>query len=211
MSGSVLVMAVDMEIKRRVGRDTEQDLNQDIWDVPTQYGNAAYAGTFALATYGTGLVLGNDEIRVTGRLLIEGLSMSGVLAIAIRYVTGRSRPHGNNHQWDFNWFQTSKTYQSFPSGHAVVSFAVSTVLAERINNTWARIGFYGLASLTAIARVYNSRHWASDVIAGAGLGLLGGLFVVNREKEREQSVPAGSSRLQLQPTANGVRVVYLLR
>jgi hypothetical protein len=76
------------KLKRRVGRNTGQDLDYDFWNTLTHYGAAVYAGTSALATYGTRLLMGNENIRVTGRLLVKSLSMSGVPAMVVRYLTG---------------------------------------------------------------------------------------------------------------------------
>jgi len=206
--GTVLLMSIDRDVKDNVGANTRGTLNHDFLDIPTRYGVVQYANLFAIATYATGLVVKNDDIRVTGRLMFESLAFSGVTVIAMRYVAGRSRPYGNNEPWDFRWFETKNEVQSFPSGHTTVAFAFSTVLAERIDSFWSRLGFYGMASLTAYARVYNHQHWVSDVVAGAGLGLLSGFHVVREEERRTASRPGESSRLQIYPSLTGVEVVY---
>jgi membrane-associated phospholipid phosphatase len=206
--GTVLLMSADKAVKDNVGSSTRGTLNHDFLDIPTRYGAVQYANLCAIATYATGLFVKNDDIRITGRLMFESLAFSGVTIIAMRYVAGRSRPYGNNGPWDFRWFETKNEVQSFPSGHATVAFAFSTVVAERIDSFWARLGFYGMASLTAYARVYNHQHWASDVVVGAGLGLLSGFHVVREEGRRTSERPAESDRLQLFPMPNGVRVTY---
>ncbi len=211
VAGTALVMTTDMEIKQRVERSAGSTGKNDFWRFPKGYGTVEFAGPFAVLTYGTGLLLGNDDIRVTGRLLVESLLLSGTPELVLKYIFGRSRPYGNNSQWDFTWFRTNDTFESFPSGHTVVAFSVSTVLAERIDNLWARIGFYGAASLTAFERMYDNQHWASDVLVGAGLGLLGGFFVVGKEREREHPSSESTGRLQIEPTINGIRIVYLLQ
>jgi membrane-associated phospholipid phosphatase len=156
------------------------------------------------------LLIRNDDIRITGRLLFESLSFSGLAVISMRYIAARSRPPSGDGAWKFNGFRWANEIQSFPSGHTTVAFAFSTVLAERIDNIWARIGFYGMASLTAYARVLNNKHWVSDVIIGAGLGLAGGLHVVRREKERASQPSGGTRRLQIHPSIGGIRFVYRL-
>lgn len=208
--GSLAIMSVDGELKKRIGRETEKTLNNDFWDIPTRYGVVQYANIFAVGTYASGLFIGNEDIRVTGRLLFESLSFSGSLVMVMRYVAGRSRPYDDNSPWDFNGFQWSNRFQAFPSGHTTVAFALSAVLAERIDNIWARIGFYGLASLTAFARVYNNQHWMSDVVVGAGAGLAAGLVVVSRERERESGNAGGIGKFGLYPYAGGVRLVFRL-
>lgn len=206
--GTLLLMSIDRDVKNNIGSSTRQTLNHDFLDIPTRYGVVQYANLFAIATYTTGLFVGNDDIRITGRLMFESLIFSGVTVIAMRYVAGRNRPYGDKSPWDFQWFELKNAVQSFPSGHTVVAFAFSTVLAERIDSFWARLGFYGMASLTAYARVYNHQHWCSDVVVGAGFGLLAGFHVVKEEERRTSERPAESGRLQLFPMSNGVRVVY---
>lgn len=200
------LISADAGLKRRWGRDTEQSLNNDFWDIPTRYGVVEYANIFAVSTYAVGLFGRSDDIRVTGRLLFESLAFAGGSVMVVRYIAGRSRPYGDNTPWDFNGFRWSNEFQSFPSGHTVVAFAMSTVLAERIDQLWARVLFYGMASLTAFARVHNNQHWTSDVFAGAVFGIAAGFHVVGREEARERSSHSG--RIKLIPSLTGIRLEY---
>jgi membrane-associated phospholipid phosphatase len=206
--GTVLLMTTDEWVQERVGRDTDQTLNDDFWDYPTEYGRVQYANIFSLATYALGLFTGNEDIRITGRLAFTSLTTSGITVMAVRLIFGRSRPTAGRGAWDFNWFETNNERQSFPSGHTTVAFALSTVLAERIDTWWARIGFYGLASLTGFSRIYNNQHWLSDVVVGAALGLAAGFDTLRRERERQNESDAG--RLSIVPTMNGIYITYRL-
>ena len=63
---------------------------------------------------------------------------------------------------------------SFPSGHATIAFAAAYILSrQRKKLSWL---FYLLAFFVAISRVYLGKHYPSDVLAGAILGLLIGFF-----------------------------------
>ncbi|HSP86525.1 MAG TPA: phosphatase PAP2 family protein [Ignavibacteriaceae bacterium] len=201
--GTFLLFSVDQEITNEVGRKTIATLNNDFWDIPTRYGITPYATVFSLSTYAAGLLFKQDDIRITGRLLFESLTISGVGIIAIRYLAGRERPYYDKGEWAFKGFQTSNEFQSFPSGHTSVAFALSTVLAERIDNFWARLGFYGMATLTATARVINNQHFLSDVVWGALLGFGAGMYVVHKEQELEK----GNS-LSIYPGLNKISIVY---
>lgn len=200
------LVAADASLKRRWGRETERSLNTDFWDIPTRYGVVEYANILAVSMYTAGLFGGSDDIRVTGRLLFESLAFAGGSVIVVRYIAGRSRPYGDNTPWDFNGLQWSNEFQSFPSGKTVVAFAMSTVLAERIDQLWARVLFYGMASMTAFARVHNNQHWTSDVFAGAAFGIAAGLHVVGREQARQKT--GHSSRIKLIPSLAGIRLEY---
>jgi membrane-associated phospholipid phosphatase len=63
---------------------------------------------------------------------------------------------------------------SFPSGHTAQAFlAASIVHAElRDKSQWYGVGAYGIATSVAALRMLNNKHWQSDVIAGAGFGIL---------------------------------------
>ena len=207
---TLFLMSLDRSVKNSVGNGVRGSLNGDFLDIPTRYGVVTYANLFAVATYTTGWIVGNDGIRVTGRLMFESLALSGITVISMRYIAGRARPYGDNGPWDFHWFETRNAVQSFPSGHATVAFAFSTVLAERIDTFWSRIAFYGMATMTAYARVYNHQHWSSDVVVAAGLGMLAGFHVVREEERRSGETTSGASRLQFYPALSGIRIEYSL-
>ena len=208
VGGTVLIMATDKETKKQLGRNTTTSINHDLWDVPYYYGDALYAGAFSGGVYAFGLFTRSDDIRVTGRLMLESLAFAGSVTLVLKSVFGRERPYVTDNQWNFKWFQTKNDFASFPGGHSTVTFALSTVLAERIHNVWASIGLYGFAGLTAISRVVNNQHWFSDVVFGSVLGLGAGYFVVYREEEREKQPGHGSGGLSIYPSMNGLNVVW---
>lgn len=63
---------------------------------------------------------------------------------------------------------------SFPSGHTSLAFAGAEFLNQEYKNVsiWYGITGYTVASLTGALRIYNNRHWFTDVVAGAGVGIL---------------------------------------
>ena len=104
--------------------------------------------------------IGMDEIEATilAEAVIEGLK------VAVR----RDRPPQTDGQ-------QSKTY-SFPSGHAGLTFAAATVLQQHLGYK-AAIPTYAVASYVAMSRLHDNRHYASDVIFGAALGIVIGRSV----------------------------------
>ena len=66
------------------------------------------------------------------------------------------------------------SYTSFPSGHTAFAFSGAELLRLEYSETsvWIPVAGYALAALTGFMRIYNDRHWAGDVLAGAGLGVL---------------------------------------
>ncbi len=63
---------------------------------------------------------------------------------------------------------------SFPSGHTSNAFVFATFMHKELveKSKWYSVGAYSVASFTALMRVINNEHWISDVLLGAGIGIL---------------------------------------
>ena len=95
--------------------------------------------------------------------ILYGLSsiLAGGIVGKTKVITARERPdHSNN--------------RSFPSGHTETAFVAAEFLHQEYHHqsVWISIGGYSAATFVGIARVYNNKHWVSDVVAGAGIGIL---------------------------------------
>lgn len=204
----VLAIAADEDIRMWLQKQ-ESPLNKGISTVVKQYGEVKYASVFVLSVYAGGLVFGDDDIRITGRLLGESLILAGITTQAVKMLAGRSRPYRNDGPWYFAPLQSTNERLSFPSGHTTVAFALSSVLSERLDNTWASVGLYSLASLTGLSRVYHNEHWFSDVLLGAVIGTASGLAVTGWETNRSHR--AGDEHtILLLPSFDGLQVVMKL-
>ena len=78
----------------------------------------------------------------------------------IKYSVGRQRPDGTS-------------YNSFPSGHTATAFMTATLLHKEYGwrSPWFSIGGYTAAAITGVSRLMNNRHWMSDIVAGAAIGI----------------------------------------
>ena len=144
-------------------------------------------GTVAipLLTYGVGLVAHDRATAAVGLHTGEAVFAASVATTIIKAVAGRARPYVS-HDSDATSFAFGRglrrgdAYQSFPSGHATASFALAVALAgegrqrwPQVNRVTAPLGF-GIATLVGASRIYHDAHWASDVLAGAGVGTVVG-------------------------------------
>lgn len=100
-----------------------------------------------------------------GRLLtgnaLSAVIMAG-LVNGIKYSAAEERPDGS-------------TANSFPSGHTATAFMAATILHKEYGLTrslWYSFGGYTVATGIGVFRVMNNRHWVSDVMTGAGIGIL---------------------------------------
>ena len=152
-------------------------------DVGYNYGNAAYAVAFSGAIYLGGKIFRDEKFSTTGRMLLEGLFYAGLTTTILKSVIGRSRPYTEDGPSRFNGFQLKTETTSMPSGHVTVAFAMSSVLAERIDNVYASVFLYSLAASTVFQRIYSDSHWASDCIPAAVIGFVIGKGVVEFDND----------------------------
>lgn len=144
-----------------------------------------------------GLLAKNKKSISTGLLLFEGYTMTMILVRIPKYVSGRKRPDAwpssSPSDWDGPFQGTS-----FPSGHTAAAFTVATVIANQYRDTpCVPVVAYSVASLVGVSRIYENRHWFSDVAAGAVIGTVIGNVVSRVSRESRLSFsPSVSTEFQ---------------
>ena len=113
-----------------------------------------------------GLKLGGYEGRSDWPRLLASAGMSYLimagLVNGIKYTAKEMRPDGS-------------TANSWPSGHTATAFVGASLLHKEYGLTrspWWSVAGYGVATATGVMRVLNNRHWISDVMSGAGIGIM---------------------------------------
>ena len=120
--------------------------------------------------FGPAMTVGLKAAGVEGRsdwprLLVSSALSYGIMAgfvNSIKYTAKEMRPDGS-------------TANSWPSGHTATSFVGATILHKEYGLTrspWYSVAGYGMATATGVMRILNNRHWISDVMSGAGIGIL---------------------------------------
>ncbi|OCB76889.1 phosphatase PAP2 family protein [Flavobacterium crassostreae] len=91
-----------------------------------------------------------------------------VVVELIKRLTQKERPDLSNNS-------------SFPSGHTAVGFTNATLLFYQYKEShfWYASSGYIFAGATAVFRMANNKHFASDVLAGAGIGVASGIIFSN--------------------------------
>lgn len=167
IGGVALVSLTDKSVQRYVVDHRTQG-EQDLADKWQQWGEGPIPIGITLGTLGAGLVLGKPEVTRTGGRLATSLIAVTLLGRGMKKVVGRARPSEASDQYTFDPFGT---YNAFPSGHTITAFAISTTLADAIDNRWADVGLYTLAAGTGVSRLVGNHHWLSDVTGAALLGI----------------------------------------
>src|SRR5207248_7874071 len=102
---------------------------------------------------------------------------------AMKLIADRQRPLEGNGRGRFQ-DGVSRWNSSFPSGHAMNTWALASVIAHEYPSTPVKIIAYGLASTVVISRVGARRHFPGDVVAGAGLGWFMGDYIYGKRHNR---------------------------
>jgi membrane-associated phospholipid phosphatase len=113
-----------------------------------------------------GLKVGGYEGRSDWPRLLASAGLSYAIMAGfvngIKYTAKEMRPDGSS-------------ANSWPSGHTATAFVGATLLHKEYGLTrspWWSVAGYGVATATGVMRVLNNRHWISDVMSGAGIGIL---------------------------------------
>src|SRR4051812_26884158 len=104
--------------------------DQEKWSGRVSQLGAAYTlAGFSGGVFVIGKIAKNNHAQETGLLALEALAHAQVVVFGLKQITNRVRPHDSHDSWGF-W----KGGDSFPSGHAMSSFAVATVFAREYSD-----------------------------------------------------------------------------
>lgn len=172
-TGTVLVSFVDDEFDHWVD-GFRKDIPNGVLDFGGRY--ARPEGNYALtgAVYFTGLFIKDEKLRRTGILMMASTITGGFLQQLGVRILGRARPLSGESSGVFDpfLFKEVKGYDSFFSGHTVLSFANAYAIAKQFKNPWVKAGIYTVGMIPGFTRIVVSKHWLSDVAFGTIMSIL---------------------------------------
>jgi membrane-associated phospholipid phosphatase len=144
-----------------------------------------------LSMYAAGRLTSSERLAAVGLHGTEALLLGAAAGTVMKDFFGRARPFvdttgPNPDDWQLGrGWDRGGSYQSFPSGHSVAAFAAAGAVTAETSAYWPTATYfliapvmYGGAAVVGLSRMYNNRHWASDVIMGAAIGTFAGMKVV---------------------------------
>lgn len=151
--------------------------------------------------YFMGAVLDNGKLKNIGIISIYSGLATQIVTDAFKKSINRTRPSNSEDPYEFG-----KEGMSMFSGHASGAFSMATVISE-IYKDKPLVPYlaYGLATVVAYSRVYENKHWASDVIGGAVIGHLVTKIIM---RTMENSERMSGSGLIVTPGIDGVQVEW---
>ena len=183
-----LALATDQAIRDRLN-DPHDQLGRTLSDIGNGFGDPVIVyGSLLTISVGS-KALGTKGVYGVASRALKSALLGGGTTMVLKSIAGRDRPLNSiDNPYSFHLFRTSDA--SFPSGHTTVAFALATSFARETSDKWTDLGFFTLATLTAYSRMHDDKHWASDVVFGAGIGILSARFV-HRFQARVAVAPGG--------------------
>lgn len=134
----------------------------------SNYGLAGMGGAVG-GLYLWGRATHDAHKQETGILSGEAVANALLVTEVLKFATGRERPGVDASHGKF-W----QGGDSFPSGHAAMSWAAASVIAHEYPGLFTKILAYGAASAISISRVEGKRHFPADAFVSSGIGWLAG-------------------------------------
>ncbi|MBW1656791.1 phosphatase PAP2 family protein [Flavobacterium quisquiliarum] len=147
------LLSFNHQIKAEVTEDIDNKITIDDF---SQYAPAA--SVYALNAFG---VKGKNNMRDRSVILVTSYAIMATTVLGLKSISHVERPDGSSNN-------------SFPSGHTATAFMGAEFLYQEYKDKsiWYGIAGYAVATGTGLFRIYNNRHWLTDVAAGAGIGIL---------------------------------------
>ena len=219
--GTLALRRTDEELAERLQNPANQ-ANQFFNGAAKTVTTITEPGSFIIGTslYVIGRLSKQNDMADLGLHGTEAILVGSGVAIVLKGAFGRARPYVrpptdstgfNASSWRFGRGYSQEQYRSFPSGHTVAAFAAAAAVsneASRWRPEWKWIigsVMYGGAGLVGLSRMYNNRHWASDVMMGAAIGTFAGNKVVryHHRTNPKNKLDEWLLRASITPSANG--------
>jgi membrane-associated phospholipid phosphatase len=187
-AATLIAKPFDERIAARLQDSSTQD-SRRIQRMATFVRTVATPGSYyiGISMYAAGRLSNNDKLADLGLHGTEALVVGELVGGVFKGLIGRQRPSvlpRNASSYQLGRGLQGDNFRSFPSGHTTSAFAAAAAVSSETSRFWPGtrwvIGpiLYAGAALTGVSRMYNNRHWMSDVLAGAGVGTFAGLKVV---------------------------------
>ena len=175
------------------------------------------AVTLSVASYAIGRLTHHATMADVGLHSAEAVIVSGAVNAVLKTLVGRARPYTSGAEYPFVFHPGGHGgYTAYASGHTTVAFAAASVLSAELSRSEFAVrhpdvaraatpGLFGIASLVGLTRMYHRAHWASDVVAAAGIGTVTGRVIVRTQHDR--ACADGRSRVDRWLLPSGVSLV----
>lgn len=181
--GLTYVFDDDIRTKLQGSRNKGMDKATDVGNL---VGNPFMHLGIAAAVYGGGIIGDSPRWKETGEMLGEVLILADATTFVLKEAVGRARPFVKGDKGVFTPGQFKTDYDSLPSMHTSSSFAMASVMAATTESVPTKVLYYSAATFVGFSRVYQDKHWASDIVLSAAIGELCGRIVTSQHAEKSK-------------------------
>lgn len=208
IAGSVAVAGVTLYLFDDEIRKTFQNNHTSGLDFTSKYilepwGSGVYPAFLFGGYYIYGLAAKNKRARQIALGGTQAFIMAALTSQIFKHIFHRHRPNQNSPPNPYLWEGpfSGFNYTAFPSGHTTAAFAIASMMSLVYQDKiWVGMLSYSLATGVGLSRVYDNKHWPSDVLIGAVLGYAIGRTVYN--------IMSHESKFSMGVSNNGVSLVY---
>jgi membrane-associated phospholipid phosphatase len=152
----------------------------------SRFGAAYSLVPISAGFYFVGTRIHDDRFRETGLICFEALIDSNVVVEVVKLAADRARPLESDGRGHFEDSSGGRLNSSFPSGHAISTWAMASVIAHQYPHPRiVPILAYALATTVVVSRVGARQHFPGDVVAGSAMGWFIGDYVYGRRHNRD--------------------------
>ncbi len=205
-AATVVALTADGEIREYFDKH-RNNFSDSLSRYTTHFGDYHYQLPIQVGAWALGSAFGYAPLKKSAADGMEAsLLAAGIVTPLFTRISGRELPSSHRRPLLFQPFKRGHPgRESFPSGHTTEAFAVATVFDVNFREEfgyWQTPFLYALAASTGASRIYDQKHFLSDVILGAGIGWSIGRWI--SDKPRNASAP----RFSLAPSLNGIVVSW---
>jgi membrane-associated phospholipid phosphatase len=185
LTAGVLVIPAGKQIDEELLEGLQSGYNGvwgDYLDIMNEMGGR-YTWIPATSVFAVSLLTDDGKLQDAAFTSLESILASATITATVKFVVGRSRPEQDEGSIHLRPFSGSS---SFPSGHTTVAFAVMSPWVFYYPGP-ITYSLFALSASTGIARIAKDKHWPTDVLAGAAVGILTGRWLARKHQGKTRT------------------------
>jgi len=183
------LLRYDDDIQKYVQKRRTSSMDRFSANYLEPWGSGYYSMSTMALFYLYGSAFKKNRIKKVAMLGVKTYIVTGFMVLFPKNLLGRHRPYQDNPANPYSW-NGFLGGRSFVSGHTTSIWGVSTIVAsEYKDKPLVPVICYTIASLSSFSRIYDNKHWLTDVLGGAFFGYAMGKLIYNANNWKLKVIP----------------------